>query len=347
MEIHHQRIDRDREILRDVIKMFISTGEPVSSRSVARSQRHGVSSATIRNVMADLEDSGLLFQPHASAGRVPTAAGYHLYIDTLMANRSVSANDRAYIERQLNEVLSDVQALMTVVSHLLRDLTHQIGIVVAPTIGETTLQAIHFVDLSGHRILCVLESAGGLIENRIIETQNPLSREELVQISNYLTDNFGGLSLREIRDQLLALMAEEQAQIDELLSNAANLAQKALGVDDLPELLIEGTEAVIAQPELADVLRVRTLLGTFTDKAKVVSMLERIIRSDGTTVIIGDESDLTSELDFSLVATSYGSDKRAMGTLGVFGPSRMEYQRVVPLVDYFGRLVSGALKTGN
>jgi len=328
--------DRDSEILRDVIHTFISSGEPVSSRTVAKLEHHGLSSASIRNVMADLEDQGLLAQPYKSAGRVPTASGYHFYIDSLMPSKAISEPNRRLIEGELQSVLSDVEKLMEVVTHLLTQLSNQIGIVVTPPVGETVLKAISFVKLSGCRTLCVMVSVGGLAENRVIETLHEMSREELVRISNYLTESFSGLTLRQIRDKLLGLMAQERAQLDEMLADAMDLAQQALGADETPGLLVEGTEVVLGQPELSDLPRVRRLIETFTDKADLVRMLNQLIGGEGVRVIIGEDSDLTSDLDFSLVATTYGSKEHALGSLGVFGPSRMDYQKVVPLVSFLG-----------
>lgn len=339
----HSTPDRDRKILEDVIRTFIHTGSPVGSRSVAKMARHGLSAASIRNVMADLEESGYLFQPHTSAGRVPTAAGYHYYIDSLMPNRELPESERKYIQENMREVLTDVEELMNVVTHLLTEMTSQIGLVLAPTLGETKIKAIHFLRLSGRRAVCVLESEGGLVEQRIVQTVNAMSQEELIRISNYLTETFSGQSLREIRDHLLTLMADEKMEIDELLQGAISLAQQALGIDESPELLVEGTEAVITQPELADIDRVRKLLETFTDKVELVRVLDQLIAGGGTRVIIGEESDLTSPLNFSLVATTYGSPGKVLGALGIFGPSRMEYEKVVPLVDFLGRTVSETL----
>ena len=347
MAAHSRRApsgDRESEILRDVIQTFISNGEPVSSRTVAKLERHGLSSASIRNIMADLEDQGFLAQPHKSAGRVPTASGYHLYIDSLMASRELSKPNRQLIHGELQSVLSDVEKLMEVVTHLLTQLSHQIGIVVTPPVGETVLKAINFVKLSGRRALCVMVSVGGLVENRVIETLHEMSREELVRISNYLTENCGGLTLRQIRDKLLGLMAQERAELDQLLADAVDLAQQALGADDGPGVLVEGTEVVLGQPELSDIPRVRRLIETFTDKADLVRMLNQLIAGEGVRVVIGEESDLTSELDFSLVATTYGSRDRALGSLGIFGPSRMDYQKVVPLVSYLGKTLGEALE---
>jgi heat-inducible transcriptional repressor len=294
--------------------------------------------------MADMEESGFLFQPHTSAGRLPTTAGYHYYVDSLRSGRGVTPADRLYIREQFEESVVGVDDILGMATRLLNNLSNQIGVLLTPSIGEATLKALHFVRLSGRRVLCVLESAGGVVENREIETLLPLRREELTRISNFLTDNFSGLTLREIRDRLLQMMREDRNEIDELVSNAITLAQKALVSDDMPNLLVEGTVAIIGQPELSDVPRVKRLLETFAEKAELVQMLNQILETRGPCAIIGDDSDLTSDLDFSLVATPYGTSEKTLGTLGIFGPSRMPYHRVVPLVRYLGEAVTKALE---
>jgi heat-inducible transcriptional repressor len=332
---------RDRAILRDVVSQFILTGEPVSSRVLAKSERHGVSAATIRNVMADLEELGLLSHPHTSAGRVPTEEGYHVYIDSLMPSRGISVRHRAYIDRSL-ERKENGDKLLDSASQLLSELSNQIAIVVTP-IGDTTVRAIDFVKLSERRVLCVVVSGGGFIDNKVIETAADFPREELVRISNYVNHRFAGRSVREIRNRLLELMAEERAAVDELLANAIQLADRAFASDQQPALHFEGTASLLALPELGDLERVRRLLDTFADKASLVQMLSQLIEGPGVRVVIGEESELTSPLDFSLVATSFGVGE-TRGSLGVFGPSRMEYQKMIPLVDYFGERLSRALE---
>ncbi len=335
---------RDREILEETIRSFILSGEPVSSRSIAKMRGGSLSAATIRNVMADLEDLGYLAQPHTSAGRVPTRAGYHFYIDALMRSRGVSARQRRQIEETLSAVLPTADQLMASASHLLSELTRQIGIVIAPTLGETVLKSVSFVALTGSKVLCVVVSASGFVDNKVIETEKPASPEDLVRISNYLTDKFAGLTLRQSRDQLLKLMAEDRATMDRLLASAMDFAQQALLESDRPDVLVEGTAALLNQPELNDLERVRRLLETFADKAELVRVLSRLIDGPGVRVVIGRDSDLTSDLDFSLVATSYGIGDHQLGTVGIFGPSRMEYQKVIPLVNYFGERLSRVLE---
>ncbi len=335
---------RDREILKEIIHTFITSGQPVSSRAVAKLKNFALSAATIRNIMADLEDLGFLSQPHTSAGRVPTRAGYHFYNDTLMSARSVPKRQREQIDEVLAGDPASGEKLVASASQLLSEMTRQIGIVLIPSVGETTLRSISFVPLAESRVLCVIVSASGFVDNKVLRLEAALERDELIRISNYLTDNFAGLTLREIRDRLVGLMAEERAAVDRLLANAIQLAQRALVGAERPELLVEGTAALLARPELGDIDRVRRLLDTFADKASLVRMLDQLIEGSGVRVVIGRDSDLTSDLNFSLVATGYGVGDRRIGSLGIFGPSRMDYEHVIPLVDYLGERLSRALE---
>jgi heat-inducible transcriptional repressor len=335
---------RDREILSDVIGTFIVTGEPVSSRSVAKHERHGVSSATIRNVMADLEDLGLLAQPHTSAGRIPTEEGYHFYIESLMPSRRISERERAFIEAGLSEDGADGEQLMSSASELLSQLSNQIGIVLTPSVAETELKSINFLPLSGRKVLCIVVATSGFIDHKLIVTTREMSAEELLRISNYVNENFAGLEVRQLRDRLLALMSEERARVDQLLASAIELASGALESEDSQDVKIKGTASVLNLPELASLDRIQRLLDAFADSAALVQLLNQMMSGRGVRVLIGEDSELTAELDFSLVATSYGVGGRPLGTLGVFGPSRMPYQRMIPLVNYFGERLSRALE---
>jgi heat-inducible transcriptional repressor len=334
---------RDQEILRDVIVTYILSAEPVSSRSVAKRGRLGLSAASIRNVMADLEEMGYLAQPHTSAGRVPTRAAYHLFIQSLMEERQLTPGERQYIEETLHGRPADADGLMEVTSHLLSELSHQVGIVVAPVMGETVLKTVDFVPVADRKVLCVVVSTTGFIDNKVIETDEEIPREELVRISNYLTDNFAGQTLRQIRDRLLRTMAEERAQVDRMLARTIDLARKGLEERPGQEVLMDGTSALLAQPELSDITRVRRMFEAFADKARLVQMLNQCMSGNGVRVLIGEDNALTSELDFSLVAAPYGVGDRHLGTLGIFGPTRMEYQKIIPLVHYLGERLSRAL----
>lgn len=332
---------RDRDILKDVILSYIFSAEPVSSRSVSKQGRLGLSAASIRNVMADLEEWGYLMQPHTSAGRVPTTAAYHLFIESMMQVRKVPARDRRYIEDHLKS--GDADQILEATSHLLSELSKQVGVVVTPAVGDTVLKAVDFVPISGRKVLCVVVSAAGFVDNKVIETEEEIPREELVRISNYLTENFCGLTLRQIRDRLLAMMADEQAQVSRMLALTIELARQGLDVDAGQGVLVDGTTVLLTQPELGDIQRVRRMFEAFADKARLVKVLNRCLQGRGVRVLIGDDSDLTSELDFSLVAVPYGVGDQTLGTLGILGPSRMEYERVIPLVHFLGETLSRAL----
>jgi heat-inducible transcriptional repressor len=334
---------RDREILRDIVRNFIEIGLPVSSRTVAKGQRLGLSAATIRNTMADLEEAGYLSQPHSSAGRVPTEAGYHTYIESLMPARKIQDADKRRIDEHLPQE-ADSEELMARAGQVLSDLTHQIGIVLTPAVGDTSLRTLTLVPLSGARVLCVIVSTAGFVDHKVIELEAPIGREGLAEASNYLTDQFGGMTLRQARDELLRLMARERAQVDGWLAATLAAAQQALGAGPGADVLVEGTSAVLTQPELADVNRVRKLVEKFNNRAQLVTVLNQLIKGRGVRVIIGEESELTSDVDFSLVATTYGTEEQHLGSVGIFGPSRMEYERVIPLVDYLGEKLSNALQ---
>lgn len=333
---------RERAILKDVIVTYILSAEPVSSRAVAKHGQHGLSAATIRNTMADLEELGLLSQPHASAGRVPTKKAYHLYIESMIDASKVPSEARRYIDHSLGSGDGDRDSLMASASHLLSELSHQVGVVLTPALAQTRLKTIEFVALSERKILCVVVSTSGFVDSKVVQSEEPVRRRDLVRISNYVTENFAGLTLREIRDRLIALLAEARAKVDRILALTVELSQKGLDFTAGQDVLLDGTTEILSQPELADVGRMRCLFETFADKAQLVYLLTECMKGQGVRVLIGDESELTSELDFSLVTTTYGVDG-PLGTLGVLGPSRMEYQRTIPLVHYLGERLSQAL----
>ncbi|MEM8964251.1 MAG: heat-inducible transcriptional repressor HrcA [Acidobacteriota bacterium] len=332
---------RDRQVLKEIIHSFVVHGKPVSSRSVSRHGELDLSAASIRNVMSDLEEYGLLTQPHTSAGRVPTQAGYRLYVENLMDRERLSLEERRYIEDHFDDV--DGDELIDVASELLSELSNQVGVVLTPSVGDTTLRSLDLVPVGEQRIMCVIVSSAGFVDTVSIQTDEDLPRDELVRIANYVTDQFAGLSLNEIRNRLVQLMAEERARVDRLLANAIDVARRAVDQAHNPEVVVRGTRALLDLPELADVERVRQMLDTFTDTARLVGLLNLCLSSDGVRVFIGPETNLTSALDFSLVAAPYGIDARPMGSLGIIGPSRMEYPRAIALVHFLGQALSRAL----
>ncbi|MBZ0112446.1 MAG: heat-inducible transcriptional repressor HrcA [Thermoanaerobaculia bacterium] len=339
----HTLNPRDRDILRDVIYTYIAQGEPVSSRTMARQEKSGLSAATIRNVMADLEELGFLHQPHTSAGRVPTATGYHAYIDTLMEQKRVSTKQKRFISDHLRRAGDDGEERMNATSQLLSKLSQQVGLVLIPALGETVLKAIDFVPLTGSKVLCVVVSSTGFVDSKVVALEAEVTPEELIRAANYLNENFAGLSIRQIRDRLLKLMDDERNQVNRLLGLVITLAGRSLGQSDVPEVLVDGAAGLLSQPELSDLRRVRRLFDAFDEKVRLVQLLNQCLEGQGVRTWIAEDSALTSELDFSLIATNYSVGGRVLGSLGIMGPSRMEYEKVIPLVEYLANSLSDAL----
>jgi heat-inducible transcriptional repressor len=261
-----------------------------------------------------------------------------------MRQRTVPARDRRYIDSQLKDTPAGADERMSSVSSLLSELTHQVGVVLIPALNETVLKAVDFLPVGGRRVLCVVVSESGFIDSKLFEAEETISRDELQRAANYLTESFSGLTMREIRDRLLVMMEDERAQVDRLLRLSIALARHTLPGGG-PELRMEGTKELLAQPELADLGRVRRLFEAFHDKARLVQLLNQCLDGDGVRAWIGEDSDLTSELDFSLVAAPYRAGEQVLGSLGILGPSRMEYDKVIPLVEYLADALSEALLT--
>jgi len=336
---------REREVLRDVVQAHIALGEPVSSRAVSKISSLRLSAASIRNVMADLEEMSLLTHPHTSAGRVPTQLGYRFYIEGLMRDERLSAEERRYIEERLAGL--DSEDLMGAATHLLSDLSNSVAVMTIPAAEDIILKAVDFVALGERKVLCVLVAATGFVDHIVVETDEELPREDLVRISNYLTEEYAGYRLRQIRDRLLRTMNEERAKVDLWLARAIQLAQRAVDGSQVPGVLLEGTSSLLDRPELASVGAIRRMLDTFEDKARLVQILNQCLSLEGgVRVLIGEDSEVTSQLEFSLVATSYGLGERRLGSLGILGPSRMPYSRIIPLVRYLADTLSRKLETG-
>lgn len=339
--------EREQAILHEVIETFLEAGEPVSSLRLVRSDRHGLSAASIRAVLANLETLGLLRQPHTSAGRVPTPLAYHFFIDSLMQSEGVSGEIRREIDETLSGVRADPEEMASEASKLLSKFSRQVGMVLTPDLGSAVLHRVEFVGLSDRRILCVTISSTGFIENKVFEADEHVSRDELTRFSNYLTENFRGCTLSEVRERLVEMMDDDRGVVDDLLSGAVKLARGGMLTEPNQELVMDGAESLLARPELHDLEQVRRLFDTFADRARVVTLLNRCLEGPGVRVLIGEENDLTSDLDFSLIVRGYHIAGRRIGTVGVFGPSRMAYQRLIPLVDYLGARMSRSLEVPN
>jgi heat-inducible transcriptional repressor len=343
--------ERIREILNWVIATFIVTGKPVGSRRIARHSREQLSAATVRNIMADLEGMGYLHQPHASAGRVPTDKAYRFYVDYLLKRRDLSPRDRDIVDRGLR--LDDsAEHLMARTSQVLSQVSKNVGIVVSPPISRVALQHIHFVKLTDNRILVILVSRSGIVQNRIIPYTEEISQVELDQAARYIVEHFKDRTLFEIKIQIQKMIQKEQALYDKFMQRVLALSTRTFSgdEDDLDaEIYLDGTSNLIKAPEFSDINKMKLLFETIEQKSRLAALISRCIEGDTQEVriIIGSENALPGIEDCTLIASRYVVDEKTQGSLGILGPTRMEYGRAISLVDYVARLFGRVLEAGN
>ena len=340
---------RSREVLASVIVAYIESAVPVSSRQLTKGGKFGLSSASLRNAMADLEDLGFLTHPHVSAGRVPTDLGYRAFVRDLMPAQAPSESDRARIADELSPEPFETERFLKATSGVLCRLTGEVGVVAAPASMSFVLESVHFTRLSDCKIVVAEVSDTGFVESRLIETREDFSQAELDGISNRLTIDFAGKSLGEIRVLLLASLGEEKVRMDRALARALELGRRAFAETRPQEeaVYMEGTESLLEKPEFRnDLEALRRMFHAFEEKARLVSLLTDCITADSLAVVIGSESSFTDETGSAVVSAPYRRGDRVIGVLGVIGPRRMKYARVVPLVGELSRYVSRRLTEG-
>ncbi len=342
LELHDDGLDnRAREVLREIILQHIASGEAISSRSLARCGRFHLSPASLRNVMADLEDLGYLQHPHTSAGRVPTDRGYRFFIDYLMKERFLTMEERSAIDEQVSHA-SQIEDVMQLASRLLSKMSDQVGLVFMPTLLQFAIRSIDFVLVTETKIMCIIVGSNGVVVNKLIDTRMPFTRDELEKISRFITLEFNGMTLDAIRRRLIRLTEDERAQNDAMLQKTISLGIEAVN-DVVPvehELYVEGAASILTKPEFADASSLRKTFLALQEKEKLIHVLERFLEEDGLQILIGSESDFTQVHNFSIVARRYGTASAPLGMVGIIGPMRMEYARMAPLVDYLGRALS-------
>ncbi len=334
---------RSHDILKTLIREFVRTGKPVGSRRLSKLNREGLSAATIRNAVADLEEMGFVEQPHTSAGRVPTAKGYRFYVASLSPGRPLSERNIDQIRQTLARE-TDPDALMNKTSRLLSSLSNNVGFVLTPPISMAVMKHIEFVKIGPRRILVILVSQTGLVQHRLIRVGEEFTQSDLNQAGGYLVQHFAGRTLAQIRDELIRLMSEEKTLYDQLLKKVLVLGSAGLmpaeqEATEESEVYLGGTAKMVEKSDLADVKRMVALFQTFERKSQLVKLLSECVRPNdsGPTVTIGLEEHIPGMGDLALISSPYSSEQGA-GTLGILGPSRMEYQKIISLVDYVAKL---------
>lgn len=341
MRRHPELPERDRRILGVLVRAYIADGEPVSSLWLA-GRGFGVSSATLRNIMARLEDQGYVKQPHTSAGRVPTDLGYRCYVDALLAERRTS-RPAPQVEARLRRA-GTVANLLTHVTQEVSRASHQVGFAISPSADSATLEHIDFVPLDGDKVLVVIVAAGGHISNKVVSPGERYEVRELQEAANYLNSEFKGWTLLEVRQTIVQRLRHEQTLYDQLMARALRLASSTFeDLDAGPHVFVQGTSMILddfagTDPD-ATLAALRTLLLMMEEKARLVQLLDEFITSGGLTVVIGSEHHDPDLQRFSVVASTY-SDGRTTGTVGVIGPTRMHYSRAIRAVASLANAIS-------
>lgn len=333
---------RARLLLRTLIARYIRDGEPVGSQTLARHAGLDVSSATIRSILSELEDVGLLSAPHTSSGRVPTSQGYRVFVDSLLQIQPLADGEVARLRSELAPG-AGTNSLLGSASELVSAMTHFVGVVSVPKREQFAFKHVDFVPLDGQRVLAILVFADNDVQNRILHTRRGYDAGELERIANYLNSHYAGLPLSEARALLLAEMRNAKQEMEALMAQALELADQALATD-AEDMLVAGQTRLIGVQDLSDLDRLRELFEAFASKREILQVLERTLRAPGVRIFIGEETGMAPLDGVSLVTAPYGVGGRTLGVLGVIGPTRMAYDRVIPVVQAAASVLTQALR---
>ena len=339
--------ERSLYLFKMLVERFIEDGQPVGSRTLARDALLDLSPATIRNIMADLEDMGLLHSPHTSAGRIPTVKGYRLFVDSLLRVNKLNSREIERISEELDP-RHDVQSLMHRTSAMLSDFTRLAGIVMLPRQTQYSLKHVEFVALSGNRILVILVINESEIQNRVIHTARVYTPSELQQASNYLNEMFAGTDLASIRAALLQELQKIKENVNYVMQTAIEMAQQAFVKPETQgDYVLVGQTNLMDVAELCDMDRLKKLFNSFNQKSDILHLLEQSINARGVQIFIGEEAGYDVLDNCSVVTSPYEVDGQIIGVLGVIGPVRMHYERVIPIVDITAKMLGSALNSHN
>ena len=338
--------DRARYLLKVLVDRYIREGHPVGSRTLSRDSGLDVSPATIRNIMADLEELGFITAPHTSAGRVPTIKGYRFFVDTLVDLRSPGERELQLFEEALKD--SDPQALALSASNVLSAATQLAGVVTVPRRAHTALRQIEFLPLSDKRILAILVLNDRDVQNKILHVHRDFGVEELRRAGNYLTEQFGGSDLNEVRDRLLGELRETRESMNSLMVDAIEIAQQAFPASEPEgEFVVAGETNLMGLEGMGGISKLKKLFEAFSRQHDILHLLDQTLHAHGVQIFIGQESGYRLLDEYSVVAAPYAAEGNIMGVLGVIGPTRMAYERVIPIVDTTAKLLGGALNSMN
>lgn len=331
--------DRAQNLLKILVERYIADGQPVGSRQLSKISGLELSPASIRNVMADLEEMGFIASPHTSAGRVPTPKGYRLFVDTLLTIQPLHEVEREQLVEQLRP--DDPRQVVMAASHLLSDLTHFAGVVLAPRIQGVGLKHVEFIQLSEKRVLLILVATSGDVQNRILVTDKSYTPSQLVEASNYINQHYAGLDFDQLRERVRGELSQLHRDVSTLM--AALVEARGQGSDS-SGVVVSGERNLLDSNDLSsNMTSLKKLFNVFEQKTQLMEILDASQNSQGVKIFIGGESDLVPLDEMSVVTAPYEVDGKVVGTVGVIGPTRMAYERVIPIVDITAKLLSSAL----
>ena len=334
--------ERSQQLFKVLVEQYISDGQPVASKALSNDDKINLSPATVRNVMADLEDLGLIISPHTSAGRVPTPQGYRLFVDNLVTVKPLRGKA---VESLRNEMgIDDSQdGLINKASSLLSGMTKMAGVVTIPRREAVILRHIEFLPLTSNRILVILVVNEQEVQNRVIHTERAFSESELTQTANYLNQEFIGKDLSRIRDSVLSSMKQERDDMQQIMKMAIQMTDNVVEDQNNDDFVMAGQTNLMEYAEMADMEKLRHLFDAFNAKRDVLHVLDQSIHAEGMQVFIGEESGYSAFESCSVITAPYKVSDEVVGVLGVIGPTRMAYDRVIPLVDVTAKLLGSLL----
>ncbi len=334
---------RSLQLLKTLVERYINDGQPVGSRALSKDSDLNLSPATIRNVMADLEDLGLVHSPHTSAGRVPTVSGYRLFVDSLLTVKPLESKDLTRLHQGLS-LSEDAGDAIGVASRLLSELTQMAGVVTLPKREQVCLRHIEFLSLSHTRVLVIFVTDEQEVHNKIIHTSKLFSPAELQQAANYLNSIYSGRSLDAVRKAVVKELQEAQERMNQGMLDAVTMAQLAFDQNNQKDdYVLTGETNLMGFSELSDMDRLKNLFEAFSQKQGVIHLLDQCMKADGVQIFIGEESGYRAFDHCSLVTSSYSVSNEVVGVLGVIGPTRMAYEKIIPFVDVTAKLLGAAL----
>lgn len=334
---------RSADLLKTLVEMHIRDGQPVGSKTLHAESGLPVSPATIRNIMSDLEERGFLISPHTSAGRIPTAAGYRLFVDSLLQVGPIDESAISALREELNPNRS-TKDLVSAASNMLAQITTQAGIVTVPRPEANQLRQIEFLPLADNRVLVIIVTNEREVQNRIIELPRPIEESQLKAAAEMINKRFAGVDITQVKTRLIAEMTEARTMIDEYMAAALEVAKQAMESEGRDEgYVVAGEGRLLNQATGDDLGKLRELFDAFERKRDVLDLLERSASADGVQIFIGEEAGFEVFGDFSVITAPYAQGTQTLGVLGVIGPTRMAYQRVIPMVDITARMLSAAL----